>query len=228
MERLTPSEIIASMRKVALFSALDDSQLRQLLDICPARSVPKGSLIFSPSQPAEQFYVILSGEIKVYKLSAGGDEQILHLYGKGKTFGEAAMWAKIRYPAHAEAIGDSTLLAVGRAALKNMLERNADIALAMLAGMSSKLREFNHLIEQLSLKEVPARLAGILLELPAEGAINTVVLEQTKQQLAARIGTIPETLSRALKKLKDMGLIEVDGRKITILDPDSLAELADG
>ena len=103
----------------------------------------------------------------------------------------------------------------------------ADLAMDMMAGMSAKLREFNQLIEQLALKEVPARLANILLDLPARPGTDTVVLKQTKRELAAQIGTVAETLSRALKKLRDMGLIEVDGSQITILDAEGLAELAE-
>ena len=227
MGRLTPSEIAAAVRQVPLFSALSETELQELLRVCRTKNLPAGSQVLSPSQQAKSFYVILAGKVKLYKLSAKGDEQILHMYGPGDTFGEAAMWAGIRYPAFAEALDDSALLVVNRSVLKDLIDRNTDLALAMLGGMSAKLREFNQLIEQLSLKEVPARLAGILLDLPARAGTNTVVLKQTKRELAAQISTIPETLSRAFKKLNAMGLIEVNGSEITILDPDGLAELAD-
>ena len=228
MGRLSPSEIAAAVRQAPLFSALGEEDLRQLLRTCPTKSFAAGAQLFGPSQQAESFYVILAGKVKLYKLSPKGDEQILHLYGPGRTFGEAAMWTGVRYPAHAEAIVDSTLLVVSRSVLKNLIGASTELALAMLAGMSAKLREFNQLIEQLSLKDVPARLAGILLELPARARADTVVLKQTKRQLAAQIGTIPETLSRAFKKLSALGLIEVNGREIAILDPEGLAELAEG
>ena len=222
-----PSRIAEAIRHVPLFSALNESELTQLQRACPHRAIPAGTRVCSPSQQAESFYVILTGRVKLYKLSANGDEQILHMYGPGDTFGEAAMWAGIRYPAYAEALVDSVLLVVRRSVLKDLIDRNADLGLAMLGGMSAKLREFNRLIEQLSLKEVPARLADILLDLPARAGANTVVLRHTKRELAAQIGTIPETLSRTFKKLTAMGLIEVNGSEITILDPDGLAELAD-
>jgi len=216
------------MRAVPLLSHLGDDEVRALLDVCLTEHLPAGSQVFSPLEQADSFHVILQGRAKVYKLSPRGDEQILHLYGPGNTFGEAAMWAGIHYPAHAEVLTDTTLLVVKRSVLKQLITRNPEMAMAMLAGMSAKLREFNQLIEQLSLREVPARLANILLELPARGGTDTVVLKQSKRQLAAQIGTIAETLSRALKKLSDSGLIEVNGPEITILDPDGLAELADG
>lgn len=227
MPRLTPSEVDAAVRKTPLLSALGEAELEDLLRACPRKDLPAGSQIFFPHQQADRFYVILAGKVKVYKMSAKGGQQILHLYGPGETFGEAAMWAGIRYPAHSEAITDVTLLAVSRKVLKDLIDRNADLALDMMAGMSAKLREFNQLIEQLSLKEVPARLANILLELPAKRGTNTIVLKQSKRELAAQIGTIAETLSRAFKKLTASGLIEVKGSEITILDPDGLADLAE-
>jgi len=214
------------MRQAPLFSALDDSQLQQLLRACVTRSLPAGAHIFGPAQKADRFYLILAGKVKVYKQSAGGDEQILHLYTAGQTFGEAAMLADIRYPAHAQTLDDSTLLIISRRALKGLIDSSADLAFALMAGLSAKLREFNLLIEQLSLKEVPARLAGVLLELSRQAGDDTFRLKQTKRELAAQIGTVAETLSRALKKLKSMGLIEVKGSTITVVDAEAMADLA--
>ena len=216
------------MRKAPLFSALDDAQLRQLLRACLTRSLPAGSHIFGSNESAERFYLILAGKVKVYKQSAKGDEQILHLYGPGQTFGEAAMLADIRYPANAQTLDNSTLLVVSRSALKKLIGSNADLAFALLAGLSAKLREFNLLIEQLSLKEVPARLAAALLEMSRAAGNDTFRLKQTKRELAAQIGTAAETLSRALKKFKSMGVVEVAGSTITILNTDALANLAEG
>lgn len=227
MGRLSTSEISAALRQTPLLAALGEAELQELLRACPVRDLPPGARVVHSFQKAESFYVILAGKVKVYKVSPKGDEQILHLYGPGNTFGEAAMWAGVRYPADAETLTDSTLLAVSRAALKGLIGRSPDLAMAMMAGMSAKLREFNQLIEQLSLKEVPARLADVLLGLPTKAGTNTVVLKQTKRELAAQIGTIAETLSRALRKLSASGLIEVNGREITILDPDGLAKLAE-
>ena len=215
------------MREMPLFSAMDESSLKKLLGACPTRIFPAGSRVFSPLEGAENFYIILAGRVKVYQLSLKGDEQILHLYGSGRTFGEAAMWACIRYPAYAEVLTETILLSISRKTLKNLIESNAELAMAMLAGMSSKLREFNLLIEKLALKEVPARLAGVLLELSKQTGGNTVRLRQTKRELAAQIGTIAETLSRTLKKLKTAGIIEVKGSDIKIINPNALADLAE-
>ncbi|MCD4824404.1 MAG: Crp/Fnr family transcriptional regulator [Phycisphaerae bacterium] len=186
MSRLIQSGIMSTMREMPLFSAMDDSGLERLLGACPTRIFPAGSRVLSPLEWAENFYIILAGKVKIYQLSPKGDEQILHLYGPGHTFGEAAMWAGIRYPAYAEVLTETILLSITRKTLKNLIEGNAELAMAMLAGMSSKLREFNLLIEKLALKEVPARLAGVLLELSEQTGGNTIRLKQTKRELAAQ------------------------------------------
>ncbi len=214
------------LRDIPLFAALSDTELDRLIDHCPARTFPAGGRIVSPSMEADRFYIILSGRVCLYKLSPKGDRQILHLYGPGDTFGEAAMWAEISYPAFADAVDDATIMSVSRGRLKTIIAENEDLAMKMMAGMASKLREFNRLIEQLSLKEVPSRLAEILLEMPAGSDGDTILLNQSKKQLAERIGTIPETLSRALGKMREMGLISIDGRKITVLDANGMEQLA--
>lgn len=216
----------ALLREVPLFAALSDTEIDHLIDHCPARTFPAGGRIVSPSMAADRFYIILAGSVCLYKLSSKGDRQILHLYGPGDTFGEAAMWAGINYPAFADAVDDAAVMSVGRGLLKKMVAENENLAMKMMAGMASKLREFNRLIEQLSLKEVPSRLAEILLEMPAGSDGGTILLDQSKKQLAERIGTIPETLSRALAKLREAGLIAIDGRKITVLDADGLENMA--
>ena len=215
------------MRKSPIFSALDEGSLRQLLRDGLTRRIRAGETIVHPRQPADRFFVILAGRVKIFKLSARGDEQILHFYGVGETFGEAAMWGGGAFPAYAEAVGDAALLIITRRVLHQEIAESPDMAMGMMAGLSAKLREFNQLIEDLSLKEVPARLAGVLLAESKKSGARTVRLQQTKRQLAAQIGTVAETLSRAFKKLRCAGLIEVRGAEITILDADALSEVSE-
>ena len=220
-------ETLAVIRKAPVFSELDDRTLRAFVDQCNTLRFKAGAQVLRPSQEADRFFVVLSGRVKIYKLSPRGDQQILHLYGPGETFGEAAMWAKIPFPAHAEATEESRLLAVPRQTLRRAFAGSPELAMGMLAGLSKKLREFNLLIEQLSLKEVPQRLADLLLHQAQAAGANTFRLGQTKRELAGRIGTVPETLSRALAKLKAAGLIAVKGSQITIRDAEGLRDLAE-
>ncbi len=227
MARMSRSAAVAMLRRLPLFSAVRAKDLEGLLAACRIQAAAAGSEILSPAERADRFFLILTGRVKVFQLSARGDEQILHLYGPGETFGEAAMWTSGRYPAYAECAEESTLLVIGRDALQEAIRANPGLAVAMLAGMSRKLHEFTQLIERLSLKDVSARLAEMLLHLAPDAPHDTVVLRQSKRELAAQIGTVAETLSRALAKFRAMGLIEVDGRRIRILDREGLRNLAD-
>jgi CRP/FNR family transcriptional regulator len=211
-----------------IFSALDDQAVEQVLRQCHTIRRQAGTILFTPGEPAERFFLILAGKVKLYQLSPRGGQQILHLYGPGMTFGEAAVLSGTAYPAYAEVAEEAELLAVGRAEIRRAIEANPDLALGMLAGMSAKLREFNRLIEDLSLKDVPARLAGLLLRQAAQAGTDKFDLPQTKRDLAGQIGTIPETLSRALSKLKSAGLIAVRGRHIEIRNRQALSDLAQG
>ena len=225
MSKLTISEKIAALRSVALFSALSESESKELLRICLTRDYPAGTYVVDQSDVAESFYVILRGKVKIYNVSTQGDEQILHIYGKGHVFAEAAMLAGIKIPARVVTLTDTTLLVVRRSPLKSLLAKKPELSLTMMAGMAAKLREFNQLISQLSLQDVPARLGMAILQQAHQAGKNTFKLSQSKQQLAAQIGTVPETLSRSLKKLKDSGLIDVQGATITILNQPALENL---
>ena len=211
-----------------IFSALDDQAVEQVLRQCHTISRQAGTMLFAPGEPAERFFLILTGQVKLYQLSPRGDQQILHLYGPGITFAEAAVLSGTAYPAYAEIVEEAELLVVGRTEIRRSIEANLDLALGMLAGMSAKLREFNRLIEDLSLKSVPSRLAGLLLRLADQAGTDRFDLHQTKRELAGQIGTIPETLSRALAKLKSASLIAVRGRNIEIRNRQALADLAEG
>ena len=223
----TNPNYVGAVRAAAMFSALDAAAVREFLRRCPTLRRPAGAQIFGPGEAAERFFVLLEGRVKVFKLSPKGDEQILHICEAGQTFGEAAVLTGGNYPAFAEAVEDATLLAVSRTDLRKAIAANPELAMGMLAGLSVKLREFNRLIEQLSLKEVPARLASVLLRMADEAGGPRFRLRQSKRELAAQIGAVPETLSRALGKLSSAGLIAVRGARISILDADGLAELAD-
>jgi CRP/FNR family transcriptional regulator len=218
---------IDAFKSLPMFSALGETTLRELAANCEVRTFPAGTMVFCQRQPARRFHVVLSGRVKVFKLSSRGDEQILHIFGAGETFGEAAMWAGDKYPACAQALEDAELLGITRQGILRAIKRDGELAMRMLAGMSAKLREFARLIEELSLKEVPARLARVLLEESRAAGSSILRLRQTKRELAAQIGTVPATLSRALGKLRNDGIIEVRGPRIIIRNLRSLMDLSE-
>jgi CRP/FNR family transcriptional regulator len=218
-------EIISS---IPLFNGLPEDQLRAINQIAVEKKVNKGEAIFSEGDDGKGFFVVLEGRVKIYKVSAEGKEKILHIYGQGQPFGEVPVFAGHKFPANAEAIAKGRLLFFPRTAFVALITENPSLSLNLLAIMSSKLREFTVQIENLSLKEIPARLASYLIYLAEEQqSEDAVTLGISKGQLASILGTIPETLSRIFAKLTGQDLIRVRGPKIELLDREGLEVLAE-
>jgi CRP/FNR family transcriptional regulator, dissimilatory nitrate respiration regulator len=208
-----------------LFGGLPEDQFEAVVRLAVEKKVEKGEFIFHEGDPGNGFYMVAEGKVKIFKMSFAGKEQILHIFGPGEPFGEVPVFHGTPFPANAEALAKGALLFFPRDAFISLVQENPSLALHMLAILSLRLRRFVDQIENLSLKEVPARLAGYLLYLLEEqGAVESVELEISKGQLASLLGTIPETLSRIFARMSDEGLIAVDGKRIRILDRAALAE----
>jgi len=213
---------------IPLFNGLPEDQIVAIKKIAVEKKINKGEIIFSEGDEGNGFFVVADGRVKIFKVSTEGKEQILHIFGPGQPFGEVPVFAGQKFPANAQAIDRTRVLFFPRASIVNLISANPSLALNMLAVMSKKLRQFAVQIENLSLKEMPARLASYLIFLADEqNKGDLVTLKISKGQLASTLGTIPETLSRAFAKLSGQNLINVDGKKITLLDRRGLENLAE-
>lgn len=221
------------LRQVPLFSGLNGLDLERISRLVLKRKFRKGQLIVSEGQELDGFYVVIAGLVKVYKLSEGGKEQILHIVGPGGSFAEVAVFTNGLCPANVMAIADSEVFFIFRDDLLKLIKDNPQLALNMLASMSRYLRTLVTVIDELALKEVPARLSKYLLDLSIVARVKgkpvlEVKLPISKGELSARLGTVGETLSRALHKLKSRKIINVKGDRITILNKPRLEEIASG
>lgn len=213
------------IRTTSLFEGLTESEIKAVSELIFEKKFGKGETIFFEGDEADGFHLVSSGQIKVFKMNPMGKEHILHIFGPGEPVGEVPVFSRQPFPATAEALIKSTTYYFPRNDFVALIEKNPSIALNMLAVLSRRLRQFANQIENLSLKEVPARLAGYLLYIAEEQDNSDVVrLPVSKGQLASLLGTIPETLSRIFAKMSDEGLIRVDGRSITIVDRDALMD----
>ncbi len=221
---------LEEIRAMPLFEGLAEPQLAALIEIAQARSFARGEQIFGEGEPGAGFFVCLSGRAKVFKIAVEGKEQILHVFGPHHPFGEVPTFEGGAYPAHAAALEACQTLYFPRDAFIELIERDPSLALRMLAMLSRRLRRLTKLIEELSLKEVPSRLATYLLHLSEQSENPEIVLlPVTRGQLASLLGTIPETLSRAVARMALKGLIRSEApRTIRLLDLDGLSVLASG
>lgn len=221
--------ILSFIGNVPLFKGLPEMQLERLARVATTKTVKKGDIVFSEGAEADGFYIVVRGRVKIFKLSPEGKEQILHIVAFSEPFGEVPVFSGSRFPANAQVIEDALLIFFPRSSLVDLIQNDPSIALNMLALLSKRLMQFAGLIEDLSLKEVPSRLASYLLYLNEKSAINDAVeLDISKTLLANVLGTIPETISRVFGRMTAEGIIEVEGRRIAILDRKRLRAISSG
>jgi len=221
------------LKQCPLFAGLREEDLKRIRGIALLKQVGKKEVLFSDGEQAKGFYVILSGKVKLYKISPEGKEQILHMVSAPDAFAEAALFLEGSYPAFAEALVDSQLLFFPKRDFIHLIERNPQLSINMIVSLSHFLRKFASLIEELSLKEVSSRVAKYLIDLSLKSAKDgktpkEVDLDLSKTQLASKLGTISETLSRTLSKMKAKRVIDVNKNKILILNRELLEEMASG
>jgi len=226
MTILTGLSVRDTVTRLSHFRLLDTEQVEALASIASIRHFQAGELIFAQGDAASVFYVLLSGKIQIYKLSREGKEMILHLFEAGDLFAEIPVFSgHPHYPANSLCLENSEVLVIQGAEFRDLVQRYPSLALNMLSVMAQKLHHFNGIIEDLSLRTVDSRLAKYLLAV-SENSPHKAVIVIHKKTLAAILGTIPETLSRAFKKLSDAGHITVEGNHIHVLDRGALTDLA--
>ncbi len=213
-----------------LFSQLEDRSLDEIASASTLKNCDAGEVLFYEGDPVHSLFIVGTGRVKVFKLSPDGKEQILMIAEAGDSFAEAALFAGGHYPASAQALEPSEVLAINRERFLGILQRHPNLALNMIARLSELLKKLTQLVEGLSLTNVTTRLARYLLDMIPDGAGDevTLTLPEKKSVLAAKIGTIPETLSRSLARLSRENIIVVDGSTIQVLDRERLQRLVEG
>jgi CRP/FNR family transcriptional regulator len=222
-----------SLKHAMLFAGLDKKGRESIARLAIDRKVPAGQTVVRDGDPADGFYVILDGKVKVYKLAPDGRQQILHVFGPGQAFAEAAMFAGETFPAFAETLAESRLAFFPRERFLKGLGENPALAFGLIASLSRLCRQLTSLVEQIALTDVAGRLARYLTDLARRKGVpvekgQSVRLDIPKGELARQLGTVPETLSRGLARLAAADLIAVDGKIITFRKAARLEALAGG
>ena len=222
-----------SLKHVMLFASMEDKARESIARLAVERKAPAGHILFRDGQPVDGFYVVLDGKVKVYKLSPDGRQQILHVFGPGQAFAEAAMFAGETFPAFAEALSESRLAFFPQDRFLKGLGENPALAFGLIASLSRLCRQLTTLVEQIALTDVAGRLARYLTDLARRKGVELkkgaeVRLDLPKGELARHLGTAPETLSRAFAKLAGANLLTIDGKTVTVRNAAGLEALAGG
>jgi CRP/FNR family transcriptional regulator len=209
-----------TLRKVPVFSGLEDHELQFLAQRAVPRHYTAGEMIFNEGDACSGLYVVESGNVRIFKSSASGREQVLAIEGAGSSIAELPVFDGGNYPASTSAVSDSVLLFVSKSDFQALCVEHPGVALKVLRVVGARLRRLVGIIEELSFTTVHQRLSAFLCRLAAGGKRTTagveVTLPASNQELAAQIGTVRELVSRNLSRLQAQGLIQMDGRQVVI------------
>ncbi len=220
---LAARERIELLRSLPYFRPLDEATLASIAAVTVRRLYQPDEVIFLEGEPCAGLFAVHSGHVKIYKVSPEGREQILTIIGPRDSFNDVAVFDGGPNPANAQAMDATQVCVIERPALVSLFDRYPKLAQAVVAVLAARCRMLVGMVEDLSLRSVTGRLAKLLLDQAAQGQ-DAVPL--TRQQMAARLGTIREMVSRALRELEDEGLVSRDGRQIVIADRAALERRA--
>src|SRR4051794_38241189 len=220
-----------ALKRTPLFSLLSEDALRSISERAVARDFRKDEILFIAVEEALGLYVIVEGSVRACRESLDGREQVIHVEQAGATIAELPVFDEGNYPSTVAAEEDTRTLFLDKRDVRQLCLQHPEIPLAALKVLAGRLRRCAELVETLSLREVGQRVARFLLaEARRNGhptsAGTTITLTQTNQQIAARVGSVREVISRALSRLQQDGLILIEDRKLTIPDLAMLAEFA--
>lgn len=218
---------VSALRRTALFGGLGDIEIALLAGRAVERRLLRDEHLFSAGDESRGLYVVVSGAVRAYRTGADGREQVIHVEREGATFAEVPVFDDGPMPSTVAADEDAVVLFLDKRDVRQLCREHPSIAVAALKVLAARLRRCSDLVATLSLQDVGERLGLFLLaEAAARGTRAgdgiDVELQLTKEQIATRIGTVREVVSRALGRLQRAGLVAVEGRRVSILDEEAL------
>jgi CRP-like cAMP-binding protein len=225
-------DIIATLRACRLWRGADDAALERLASTAQIEHAARGTLLASEGDAAVRFGVVVTGKVRVYHLGADGRAITFETAGAGEPVAAVAALAGGRYPANLEAATPVTVVWLERDALFTLMDAQPQVARAIVSDLAARVIDFTAVVTSLSM-DVPSRLAAYLFQRSLTVGRTTpngliVELGMSKSELASSIGTVPETLSRALARLRDEGVIEVHAKDVLVKDVGALARRSEG
>jgi CRP/FNR family transcriptional regulator len=222
---ISSAALLSALRACRLFESLSSVDLQRIAEFASLRRVTRGEFLFREGEPTRGFFVTHSGAINVHRIAPDGREKIIHVFRAGESFAEATLPDGSSYPAHACCLEDGNVVFIPREEFLELLKTRPDLSLRMLASMSHHLRVLVNALDDLTKKDVETRLAIWLLKRcphPLTSEAADLVLDVSKTMLAAELRIRNETLSRAIAKMRSLGLINSKGRSIRVINPSRL------
>lgn len=215
------------LRAIPYFQGLETGVLDRIRTRVFEVRLERGQILFTEGEPAQAMYGLRSGQVKIFKVSPDGREQVLRIMGPGECFNEVPVFDEGPNPANAQALEPSVLWGIRRVDMRRLVEEHPAVAIGFLTVFAKKLRFFTQKVEDLSFRSVTSRVAKLLLEMAEDDGRGGLRLKQqlTQQEMAAVVGTAREMIGRAFKVLEKEGAIKLDRHRITILSRTALTRM---
>lgn len=221
-----PNPVAERLKQHGLFSGLPDNEFPHLAALAREEGHPRGAVLFRQGEACAGFYMVLSGMVRLYKIAADGREHVVEVIRPGQSFAEAAVFADVPFPVHAETLEQGRFLFFPKEPFLAFLEARPRCLFGMIASLSVRMHKLVVKVERLSLFDARQRVAGFLVDLAAASGGGR--LDVSKKTMALQLGLTPETLSRTLSLLQEDGMVALSGRQFRVTDEPALSALAKG
>jgi len=219
---------LSIIRQIPLFGHMSNDTLTTLLGNSFPKEYPKGKVLFIRDEPADCFYIVLSGWVKVYRETPDGAEAVLGVFTHGESLAEAAAFLGKNYPASAQVVEQARLLPILSAPFRSHITDIPEIAMNMLASMSKRAHQHVTEIEQLKTRSATLRVVDFLLKLcPVKEGSAVISLPYDKTLISRRLGMQPESLSRILASLRTQG-VKTEFNRVMISDVSGIIDFSNG
>ncbi len=218
---------IGYLQMVDIFRDLTEAEIEEINRATTISTCRRGKILYMPEDTSEVLFLLKRGRVQLYRISPDGKKLVIATIGPGAVFGEMALIGQGMHNTFAEAVEECELYVMSRDDVERLLLTKPKVALRIFEVLGRRLKEAEARLEEIAFKSIPARLAGLLLQLADEAGSETIV-GHTHQDLGERIGTYRETTTQTLNAFRAEGLIDIGRKRVTILDREGLRRIAEG
>ena len=213
---------LEALSEIEIFQDLNDQEMEEMDRSTTMSTCEPGRVFYGPDEAGEVLFLLKKGRVQLYRLSTEGKKLVVAVLEKGAIFGEMSLVGQGMHNTFAEAIEECTLCVMSRMDVERIVEEKPRVALRFLESMAIRLRETEAKLEDLAFKSIPVRLAALLQDLAGDSGSGDTVEGYTHQDLAEMLGTYRETATQTLNEFKSHGWVEIERKRIRIVDPSAL------